>query len=203
MSHLQIDHRELGTMSQPCFKSMLRGYRLSALIEEELSERGHLTDFLNTLLEADQVALDSELAHSTAAQQLPLVDSLQLDPELSLAPADTRPELDNSAPSTTLAAQGSAHADDIDGGTTASSSQAVGDSQTLDQHCTASVSSNVNSHSIDIYVQAPAPATGPSVLEAAISAYKQEKRQIWKVNARHATAVHCLKYSFSSLLVFA
>ena len=170
-------------MTVAALKSALRGYRLSALIEEELAERGHLTDFLNTLLEADQVALDSELPHSTAPQQIPLVASLQADPEPSLAPADTRPESKNSSPSTALTAQSSAHADAIDHGTRASSSPAVLNSQILDQQCTASVSSNFVTDGNDTDVQAPASTPGPTVLEAAIAAYKQEKRQLWKASA--------------------
>ncbi len=157
--------------------------RLSTLIEQELAERGHLDLFLDSLtveVPASKAlwpaaVIEDKAAHADLA---PPETSQTADPLSCFSSSHPRPShglLDDSfqhlSKSTYLAVASSASTDTAYKAPLASTAAPA----------TAPCLSNHDQPDISSFADHSSQAAGPSVLEAAIAAYKQEKKKLWKV----------------------
>jgi len=157
--------------------------RLSTLIEQELAERGHLDLFLDSLTvevpPSKAVLLAAVTEDKAAHPDLASPDTAQTaDPLSCFSSSYLQPShglLDDSfqklSKCTDLAAASSASTD------TAYKAPAVSSAAAATAPCLSNHDQPDNSSFADHSSQ----VAGPSVLEAAIAAYKQEKRKLWKV----------------------
>ncbi len=148
--------------------------RLSSLIEEELSERGHLDQFLDRLTDLTSQAASEQCVVSGPGASQPVAKSVcagSTDSSLSPTCSNTvDADAQNSESPLDIAASTSlAIASEASSASAAPPAAASHSAQHGPITNRADVDSNV-------------VAAGPSVLEAAVAAYKQEKRQLWKAS---------------------
>lgn len=148
--------------------------RLGLLIHQELTERGHLHQFLNKLcvLEDNEACAQ---AISPTAEEIQASETVLLPSNtvLPLSGYNSFIAAHESAPEPqALLATAEAHHE-------VSSMSANADS--LAAECPQDIAASTdNPHARSSGV----PSSAPSVLDAAMAAYKQEKRQLWKVCAQ-------------------
>ena len=147
--------------------------RLTALIHQELVERGHLNQFLSNLgVLQDETGLKPALllqhVPETFTQQAQERQTSSDRPPIDLAPDNIRPKHVHKY---------QAQLDLFTATASNASHSTAADIETL----TAQRSWDLNNADA-VEVAAP-PAI--SVLDAAVAAYKQEKRRLWKVCLRH------------------
>ena len=156
--------------------------KLQSLIEEELAERGQLTTFLNNLV---------PLSPLEPAQLSPVRPNLEA---VSSSSISSEPEVgisDAHLPANGLTEQVSRDANCSCPSELHDSNLAcIAAAESASQQETA-CSNDPASHSIGVNEEAPAASHSPSVLEAAIAAYKQEKRQLWKASAQAVSNLFC------------
>ena len=157
--------------------------RISTLINQELAERGHLDLFLDSLtveLPPSKAVLLAAVTEDQAAHpDLASPDTAQTaDPLSCFSSSYLQPVhglLDDSfqhlSECTDLAVASSVSTDTAYKAPLALTAAPA----------TAPVLSNHEQPDISSFADHSSQAAGPSVLEAAIAAYKQEKRKLWKV----------------------
>lgn len=148
--------------------------RLAALIHQELVERGHLHQFLDNLGAIQDKpgpgsALLLQQVPETLTQQSVELHNIRDEPQRRLASDNSDVQHEQNCPAQPV----------LPTATAASTNHSIAAAAQLlevelSQHLTAN-SSNANAGAcIDA-------AHAPSVLDAAVAAYKQEKRLLWKV----------------------
>ena len=160
-----------------CIRSCHR--RLATLIQQELAERGQLDQFMDRLciLEDNQAHAEFCLPRPQAFQSAPatsLPDSVNTSPPISGPESTVAQQPQAVSPQTSVAL-----AQPADRGFSASTS-IVSPATEQCQQIVVSTGSNM---------RVTEDTAGPSVLDAAIAAYKQEMRQLWKVLSFLLTAL--------------
>lgn len=148
--------------------------RLAALIHQELVERGHLTHFLDNLgVLQDEPGPGSALllqkVPETLTQQAVELYTSEDESHRDLAPDNSDAQHMQNCPAQPILPTAMA----------ASTNQSIAAAtQSLEVELSQHLTANANNVDAGACI---ATAHAPSVLDAAVAAYKQEKRQLWKV----------------------
>ncbi|DBA88596.1 TPA: hypothetical protein ACH3X1_004244 [Trebouxia sp. C0004] len=180
---------ELSRIRSEDVREVSRLARLSVLIEQELAERGHLILFLDSLTvetPPSKAVLPPAVTEDKAARAaFASPDTAQTADLLScLSGSYLRPShglLDDSFQHLNKCTDLASSSVSIDTACKAPSASTASPT-------TAPCLSNHEQPDINSFVEHNSQAAGPSVLEAAIAAYKEEKRQLWKARKAGAQA---------------